>query len=672
MNERLLSLNRGLQKVEEVMGKSFSDEQKKVVTHFGKPLNVIACAGAGKTTVSIAHMLMLELVHGVKPFNILSITFSKKASDEISERYVASRKKLGVIQYKPTFKTFHALFLMLLKTLPEYRNFRVANAEDFKYGLFKDIKSTGLRDKNDIFNHYLNVRSALINKGLSKDGVQKVEEYINAEKIGFDIQNYSLVMLKYAEQKKVKQVFDFEDMQVLLLEALEKGAPELVESFQQAYSHVILDEYQDISPIQNAILNKLLSPKQVKGLMAIGDDDQSIYGFRGSEPTYIIDFVYNYLNAKRYYLSTNYRCKTNILEEIKPSISKNTKRVDKPLNAFKEGGVVRYLDISQPNQQSQFIEELKADLVSGDKMSDTAVLVRFNNQRILLADELAEDGIPVDISSESYLLSNTSVYKNIMGVITMIREGNGYLFKQNHYKIARHLNKETVDLYVNFPEKDWYADAIQGRLNFHEKAIANFKEIKETNAMYDMILTAWKILLPNYREMSKKGFINIDNAVNIVHYMLKLCLLPDSTSIDLATFKKAETYKKDMLISFIGEKNAFKIFTMHSVKGLEFKKVYLYGLTSKMVSHEALVEQDNRKRLRPDLEDALMESANEFDDIDIMDTMNQIFDYSVSLEEERRVFYVACTRAEEELILCYDSDAPLALLDEMPNYVRKF
>ena len=667
MAEKLLSLNGGLKKVEETMGKSFSDEQKKVITHYGKPLNVIACAGAGKTTVSIAHMLMLEMVHGVKPYNILSITFSKKASDEISTRYLNSRSKFGDIRYKPTFKTFHALFLMLLKTLPEYRDYQVADANEFKYGLFKDIKSNGLRDKNDVFTHYLNVRSAVINKGLSKDGVQSIDKYINFDKLGFDLSNYTLVMTKYKEQKQMKRVFDFEDMQVLLLEALENGEPELVEKFQKAYSHIILDEYQDISPIQDSILNLLLSPKQVKGLMAIGDDDQSIYGFRGSEPKYIIDFIYNYVNAKRYYLSTNYRCKSNILDEIKPSISKNTRRVDKPLTTFKEGGKVRYLDISDKTQKNHFLDELKADLNGGDSLSDTAVLVRFNNQRVLLADELAEDGIPVDISSEKYLLSNTSVYKNIMSVIKMVQEGNGFLFKKNHFKIARHLSTDVVDLYVNFPEKDWYADAIAGRLNFHDKALANFKAIHGTNSMYELILGAWKILLPNYREMSKKGFINLDNAVNIVHYMLNLCVLDDGTSIDLTTFEKAETYKKDMLVSFIGEKDAFKIFTMHSVKGLEFKKVYLYGLTEKMVSKEVLRGHANEFELDKIGELGL---TDEFQEMEVMEAMNQIFDYSVSLEEERRVFYVACTRAEEELILCYDSSAPLALLDEMPNYVR--
>lgn len=665
MKQVAVTLTKGLGKIEQVMGKTFSEEQRKIITHYGKPLNVIACAGAGKTTVSIAHMLMLELVHGIKPYNILSVTFSKKASVEISDRYLASRNRISTIRQKPTFKTFHALFLMMLKELPKYKKYSVVNANEFKYELFKHVKSDGLRDKSDIFDSYMNIRGALINKGLSTDGIKGVEELSTFKDSGIDYLNYVLVIKEYNRLKEEKQAFDFDDMQVLFLEELKNGSPEIVKRFHDAYSHIILDEYQDISPIQNDIINLLLSPKQVKGLMAIGDDDQAIYGFRGSDPKYIINFIYNYPNAKRYFLSTNYRCMTGILEEVKPSISHNFNRVDKPLTAFKDGGKISYLDTSTLRGSESFRDLLMTDLTSGDDISSIAVLVRFNSQRILLADILAENGIPVDIGDEKFLLSNSSIYKTLMDVVQMVREENGYLFNRHYFKFGKHLSKDSVRKYVEHKETNWYMDAMNGEFGFLEETLDLFRNIKHAETAYTMLLNAWKVLRTNFKQMADKGFINLDNTVEIVFHMLNLCKDTEGNhTIDFETLQRAEEHKRVHLIKFINDPTTFKINTMHSVKGLEYRKVYLYGLSERMVNTEKWLEAIHA-------EDKMKNRTDEFitmDEKDVEDVLASIFDYSVSVEEERRVFYVACTRAEEELILCYEGKHPLALLEEMKGF----
>lgn len=656
-----ITLENGLNKVENLMGKSFSDEQRKIITHYGKPLNVIACAGAGKTTVSIAHMLMLELVHKVKPSEILSITFSKKASDEISERYMLSRRKLGQTNYKPTFKTFHALFKMLLEELPYYRGYRVAMANEFKFDLFKVVKSDGYRDKGDIFDTYMNVRSALINKGISPDGVSGFSTEMLADNLNVD--NYIEVIEAYNELKGAKQSFDFDDMQVLLLQALENGEDELVTKFQSMYSHIILDEYQDISPIQESILNQLLSNKQIKGLMAIGDDDQAIYGFRGSAPQYIINFVYNYPSARRYFLSTNYRCKSNILDEVKPCVSSNRMRVDKPLNTFADGGKVTYLDTDTEEGAETFNKMLLDDLSGNINVSDIAVLVRFNNQRVILADLLAEQGIPVDVKDERYLLSNNTTYKVLTEVIKMVKENNGYLFKRHYFKFGKHIRKEHVAIYSSRKDTNWYMDAMEGKFGYSQKKLSLLREMHETTNAYDLILLAWKLTRDYYKELGKKGFVNLGFVVSVVYHMLNLTLdVEGNPTISFSTFERAESYKRSKLIDFIDSPSTFNIHTMHSVKGLEYRKVYLYGLSEGMVSKEDLLESYAK--------DALMEAANNgmMDEADSLDIISSISDYSSNVQEERRVFYVACTRAEEELVLCYNGKNPLALLDEMKTY----
>ncbi len=526
--------------------------------------------------------------------------------------------------------------------------------------MFKHVKTDGLRDKGDVFDSYMNIRSALINKGLSPDGIKGVEELTSFKDSGVDYLNYVLVIKEYNRLKVDKEAFDFDDMQVFLLEELKNGSPELVSRFHSAYSHVILDEYQDISPIQNDIINLLLSPKQVKGLMAIGDDDQAIYGFRGSDPKYIINFIYNYPNAKRYFLSTNYRCMTDILDEVKPSISHNFNRVDKPLTAFKDGGKISYLDTSTISGSDKFRDLLMDDLTSGKEISNIAVLVRFNSQRILLADTLAENGIPVDIGDVKFLLSNSSIYKALMDVVQMVKEENGYLFNRHYFKFGKHINKDSVRKYAEHKETNWYMDVMNGAFDFPTDVLDLFRGIKHAETAYTMLLNAWKLLRPNFKQMADKGYINLDNTVEVVFHMLNLCKDTDGNhTIDFETLQRAEEHKRVHLIKFINDPETFKINTMHSVKGLEYRKVYLYGLSERMVNNEKWSEA----RLKESAE-----TMSTLDEKDVEDVLASIFDYSVSVEEERRVFYVACTRAEEELILCYEGKRPLALLEEMKGF----
>lgn len=669
-----LTVPQALELIEKSMGKNFSEEQKKIILHKGNaPLNVIACAGAGKTTVSIAHMLALELIHQVKPYKILSITFSRKASDEISERYIAARANVSRVTFKPTFKTFHAFFLMLLKQLSKYKHYTVAFPDTYKYNLYKLIKSDGVRDKSDIFDHYMNIRSATINKGYSMDGIEGISDAKSFSEKGVDYDNYVEVVEEYNLLKKKDYAFDFDDMQVMLLQELMDGNEELISKFRETYTNIILDEYQDISPIQNDIMNLLLSPKQIKGLMAIGDDDQSIYAFRGSEPKFIIDFVYNYPNAKRAYLSTNYRCKENILNEVIPMISANSKRVDKKLQAFNEGGKVSYLDISDDEGEKMLLNSLYTDLTNEElQANNIAILVRFNSQRMLLSDRLAEQGIPVDITNERYLLSNNKVYKALMQVVDMVKEENNYLFSLNYYKLGSHIRRDAIEVYKTHRDANWYQDALTGAFDFPKELMDNFKAIKSSDNAYTCLISAWRILKNNFIQMGERGFINIDATLEIVMYVLSLCKdFEGKPNVTYTLLREAEGKKRNFMLACMGEEHALKINTMHSVKGLEYKKVYLYGLTERIVNQKQLKDYYSVQKNAEEVSKAVSEgeySTNEDTKMSALNIVSSILDYSIEVEEERRVFHVACTRAEDELVLCFDSKKPLALLDEMETF----
>lgn len=608
----------------ESLGVPFSEEQAKIILHKNAPLNVLSCAGSGKTTVLVARMLKREIEDRISPTNMLAITYTKKATLEMANRYQASRRKLKLRnKAKPTFKTFHALFKMLLMAVPRYRNVKVAKETKYKYALVKLIHGDSSRDKGDIFDSMIQYRSSLINKGISKDGIENVKL---DNKCTFNIDNYLNVMTRYKELKDEDGVIDFEDMQVCLRDAiLNREADEVIRNFRNIFLDIYIDEYQDISPIQTKILDMLMG-KKTQGLVGIGDDDQSVYSFRGSDPKYIREFVYRYVGAKRLFLTENYRCKENILNPLIPSIERNQKRVNKTIQAHNEGGEI--IGVPMGSGFDGLIEMLKNDPRVLNNPDDVAILVRQNNQRMLLADALASNGIPVDIQSTHWSLRQNRSYKVVQDVIKMIKEDDGYLFSEQSNKVFPHIRPNIYFKYKTNLQASWYQDVIVNDLYDTPKDIVKLVNgIRKSNNMANCIGYTWKLLKPYYQRLEENGYGTMSKTEEVVKHLFKI-----GKGVSLADFRRREQAKEDFLNMNL-DSGCIQISTLHSVKGLEFDTVYMVGLDNDMFPVQSYSESEE--------------------------------EIAEMLEEERRLFYVGSTRAQNRLIYGYNEKNPTMFLKEL-------
>lgn len=663
-----LTKDEAIIKIKEVMDREFSTEQTEIITHYGKPLSVIAGAGSGKTTVSIGHIFYLILAKGVKPHEILSITFSKKAALEIEERYLASKNNINPQLGSPNFKTFHAFFYSLLRNIPEYRGITPKDYTHFLFPLLKVVQNNGVKKNTELLESYMKIRSVLLNYGYCEDGlVDKNDSYLLTNN-KMNYANYQLVMRTYNNLKQTNGFIDFDDMQSLLLEYLRDNPRKqtMIDNFTKSYKHVILDEYQDISPVQTTILDILMDNKLTKNLVTVGDDDQCIYEFRGSNPRYILDFLDRYKHSRRKVISMNYRCKNAILDEVIPMISNNVDRVDKTLQAFNEGGSVSYLDISYGSEFQILKDSLHADLTSDINMvKDVAVLVRFNKDRTLLADKLAEFSIPVDIVNTSYLLQNDKIYLALTQIAKAIKTRNASLMKMHSTKAFKGLNLKKLEQFEAM-NVDFVQEILDGSISTSDEELACVTNILNTENAYVILSNTWLLIKDYYKYMIKMKHVNDKDVNTVVKYVLELVLdETNNATVSWEAFLFSENYKKTYLTEFIGDSKVFKIYTMHSVKGLEFSKVYLFGLSGDIVSSNDIRNYSNQTTLKNKHKDGVFSNTDTYD---VSDVEKALSSYNVNVEEERRVFYVACTRAIDNLVIAYYSENLFALLPEMKNF----
>lgn len=627
--------NETVNKIEKALGVEFSEEQLDVIKHVGSPLSVVSCAGSGKSTVLVAKMLYREMEYGVKPLNMLAITFNADAKADIEVKHAKARRKCKLTRRgKATFKTFHALFLMLLKCMDKYEDVDVENSTKYMYMLSKYVKGADDDDKPNVVEQMFGYRSTIINYGISTDGIENAES-MYTDQHNFDLDNYLYIMEEYNSVKELEGVIDFEDMQTLLYkEIVEEGNKEPLKAFQRVWGDgdVYMDEYQDISKIQRDIMDNLIV--DFKRLMVIGDDDQSIYSWRGSDPTYILDFKYTYSNASIKYLSTNYRCKSEIVGAVRPVIERNERRMKKNIEANEKGGHIEY--IKSTGNLGGLIDELLEELeyTPSGFYEEIALLVRNNSQRMLLADELLEKNVPINIVNIKFSLQENSFYKTLIEVIQMIKNEDNKLFVKHFNKMFKHLNRYKVEHYL-YEDVSWYVDITERMFyNIREHDIDMLEVIKGTNSMYNAFVCAWKLLKGHYKMLGDKGYGSFDKTQTIMKHILK-----HSKGMKIREFLDREKRKHSKLRLFCDSDEALSINTIHSVKGLEFESVYMIGM-----NNDILPDMDRYHSL---IDKRGFEYAEEY------------------LEEERRLFYVGWTRAAERLVVEYDSNNPSMFLKEV-------
>ncbi|MDH9600710.1 ATP-dependent helicase [Staphylococcus capitis] len=628
------------------LGLIFSDEQIPVIEWKNKPLSVIACAGSGKTTTIELNMIYKTLNYRVNPTDMLCITFSKTSQLDMDNRY---NKLYEIVAQtppieRPHFTTFHALFKRILEYFKGER-FKVVQIEKYKYQLMRAIgfKSANNFDLNELIDAIANYRSSLINTLESIDGLENIENIPDA--LDFTYDEYKKVISTYLDLKKQHDEIDFEDMQSLLLEMLEDDNKReaVIQYFNNTYKHVYIDEFQDISPIQYAIIDIMLN-EDYSNFTVIGDDDQSIYKFRGSSSDFILQFPNQIQGSQTLYLSTNYRCKSNILNNVKTSIEMNERRFKKDFQSHRKGGKIGIIKDKPDFERicgyiQQHVKEMGEDYAT----ENFVVLSRIKFQLSLVADALMERHIDVRFKNKNDALQMNRFYQEIFNIIKMIKKNDSEIVKNYAYKIIKGLSKEkakSVAREVDYTQSYW--------LDIAKIKVSNQKEMKETEKsilaiknesnLEKILINVFDLLKGFYKSMSKRGSKNFDYFKDVVNYLQDIA---KKDGINYYQFVEKERAKAQRINQNIINGNGISIMTFHGSKGLEFENVYMIGVDNIYIPGASKLQYDIENR--------------------------RLYSCFATFEEERRLFYVATTRAKNNLFISYNSSKPSVFIHELKD-----
>ncbi len=359
-----------------------SKEQLQAIHHGDGPMMVLAGPGSGKTFV-ITHRIQYLVEHyGVPPEEILVITFTRAAALEMQERF---ERLMGGIGQNVTFGTFHAIYFQILKRSYHYEQSAIITEKE-KREYLKEALEQNLEEEESGDSYIpllLNDISKIKNEGLLPDGFQAA--YLPDgcfQKIFDDYQN----------RMRMKRKLDFDDMVLLCRQLLQKQ-PELLAMWRDIYRYILIDEFQDINRMQYEVVKLLSAPRN--NLFVVGDDDQSIYGFRGSDPSIMLGFPEEYQDSETVLLKENYRCTEQIVKSAVKLIDHNKNRFIKKLRAKKEGDrdVILTGSDSKEAEAEEIVTLIKAYRQYGD-YRDIAILFRTNLSASFLAQKLSQEQIP--------------------------------------------------------------------------------------------------------------------------------------------------------------------------------------------------------------------------------------------------------------------------------------
>lgn len=594
-----------------MMLEQLNDMQKKAVTCTEGPLLVLAGAGSGKTKVLTTRIAYLINEKNVDPSSILAITFTNKAAKEMKDRVI---KLIGNIGYSMKISTFHSFGLSILKEhcdlLGYSKNFTIIDSDDSMTLIKKIVKDLNLDSK--IFN------SKMIRNKISgaKNELMDPAEYVRFANTDMEEKIVS-VYERYQKRLKLNNSFDFDDLLMLPIKLLKEN-PDVLKQYQEKFKYVMVDEYQDTNQAQY-ILTKMMSAKY-KNICVVGDNDQSIYMFRGANYRNILNFEKDYKNTSVILLEENYRSTKNILDVANSIIKNNKSRKDKTLWTNNDDGLkIKYHRSSNEKDESFYVvSEIKKLLNNGVPLSEIAVLYRANAQSRNIEEVLLRDNIPYKVVGAFYFYNRKEI-KDLIAYLKLIYNHN------DDNSLTRIINVpkrgiglkaiENLNTKAMLEEKSLYDSlSTQKELDF-KRLIDDLSKKSETMSLtelVDCILNDSKmkeelelektieseVRLENLEEFKSitKSFEESKGIVSLGEFLEEISLVSD-----------VEEYKNNT--------NVVTLMTIHSAKGLEFDNVFLIGM-----------------------EEGLFPHANCLNDAE-------------ELEEERRLCYVAVTRARKRLWL---------------------
>ena len=579
-------------------------EQLQAIRHREGPMMVLAGPGSGKTFVITRRIRYLIEECGVPPEQILVITFTRSSAGEMKERFDRLMEDTG---QGVSFGTFHSIYFHILKHSYHYTNSNIITEKEKREYLREIIEARSAEE--ELYESYvpllLNDFSYLKNYGLS------VEEFHPAY---VSEKQFQEIFRAYQKRMHQEQKLDFDDM-VLLCHRMFQNQPELLASWQGVFRYILIDEFQDINRMQYEVIRMLAEPE--RNLFVVGDDDQSIYGFRGSDPSIMLHFPKDYEDCKQVLLKENYRCTEKIVKAAVQLIGHNRERFSKTLYSKKQGKkdiLVTGCD-SGEEEAEEMIRLIKSYQQYG-ALCDIAILFRTNMGASFLAQKLVQEKIPFLQKEKSGNLFEDPMALDILAVLHFAHGEK----KRKHFlrfmnKPVRYLRRDMLPEWVELSELMRLPGLGEGRRKDLVKLSYDLEQVRKmmpyaaiNYIRKGMGYDQW--VVQNAREKHRDA----KEALEVLDWL-------QSSAKGLASLEEwleqIELYELQIKKSGQDTKeDAVSLVTMHGSKGLEYKVVLIPDVNEGNVPQKKAV------------------TAKE-------------------LEEERRVFYVAMTRAKEKLFLFY-------------------
>lgn len=588
-----------------------NDRQKEAVLYGDGPLLILAGAGSGKTSVLTARVAYLIKERGVDPRSIVAITFTNKAAKEMKDRII---KEVGSIGYSIQISTFHSFGLRIIKEnhnlLGYDRNFTILDSDDSLTVIKKILKDMNIDSKRCNPKFIKNRISSCKNEMITPD---KYRAFVNDEVSDIIYKVYK----KYQETLLRNNSLDFDDLLVKPIELFTKH-PDVLASYQEMFKYIFIDEYQDTNEAQYT-LSKMISAKY-KNICVVGDDAQSIYSWRGANFKNILNFEKDYKDAKVILLEQNYRSTKTILNAANSVIKNNVQKKDKNLwTENEEGEKIKYVRALDEKDEASFVtKEVKKLRNEGVSLDDIAVLYRTNAQSRTIEEGFLNSNIPYKIVG-AYAFYSRKEIKDLLAYLKLIYnpKDDVSLTRVINYP-KRGIGPKTID--------NLSMDAVLNDTSMFD-VIKSGKELAFKNMILEMKEKSEELSLTETIDMVllKSGIKSDLESEHTLEADIRLENLEEFKSIT-KTFEEESGIAslEDFLneVSLVSDVNDEKndntpkvtLMTIHSVKGLEFSYVFVIGMEENIFPHVNSLEEG-------------------------------------SLEEERRLCYVAITRAKKKLYL---------------------
>lgn len=602
---------------------ALNEMQQLAVDTTEGPLLILAGAGSGKTTVLVNRVEHIISSHLATPWQVLAITFTNKAAGELRERLVSA---IGEEANDIWAYTFHSCCSRILRRFGEkigYTNhFTIYDTDDSRRVMKQCQKQLGIEDK--LINH----KSILAEISRAKDSLISPEEYKQTAQNDFRKSKIAECYELYQAQLKKSDAMDFDDIIFNTVKLLDENE-DVRNIYQTQFKYVMVDEYQDTNHAQY-VLTSLLADKY-KNICVVGDDDQSIYRFRGATIENILSFENHYKGAKVIRLEENYRSTQNILDGANAVISHNKNRKGKTLfTRSGSGDKIVYKTVMSESEESQYIiDEIVKNVNNGMKYSDHAILYRMNAQSRNLEVMLTKSGIShriigghrffdrkeiKDIVSYLAVINNPSDNVRLQRIINVPKRAIGDTMFANVLEIGAGLGMSAFEVCERADEFQKTSRSASKLMNF-TKMIRDFQECIENgmglNDLLQEVLDVTKYL--DYLQEEPETY---EDRVNNIKELSSMFIKYEEESEDanLSEFLEDVALISD-IDSYNEDEDAVVLMTLHSAKGLEFPVVFI-----------------------PGMEEGIFPG-------------NQSMFSEEDLEEERRLAYVGITRAKKKLYL---------------------